>query len=176
MSVSNWASQTEGSDWDTLFLGDKVVPGVVSVSARVPDPRDKKKGKGAKRASTGDDGEHLIEFDVTVTLAPEEVPEFQRDIMPMLRNANAATSRRPLPVGHPQAYFWNVANVTIGEIGTPSPSSLGDWVISWGMSEWVPAPKKVKQAPQEPNKRTGSAAISNPPPTLAEQALSNSFG
>lgn len=176
MSVSDWSDENEGNDWDTLFLGDKVVPGVVSVRAKCPDPRDKKKGKGSKRATTGDDGEHNIEFDVTVTLSHEEAKDFQKDILPLIRKANKNSARDPLFVGHPLAYFWGVSNVTIGEVDTPSPNSMDDWVISFQMTEWTPEAKEVKPPKDEPVGTNNPGFVSNPPPTLAEQALSNSFG
>jgi hypothetical protein len=173
VSIPDWSDSFEGEEWEVLVLADKFIPGTVKVEADVPDPRDKTKGRGAKRAKTADDGDHLVEFKVTTTLTTkEEASDFFDNIAPLLRKANKDGSRDPLTIGHPLAYLWNVSAVTIGKISTPSPDSLNGWVISFEMTEWVPAAKVAKPAKPEP--QSDSSGVSNPPPTLAERALGNS--
>lgn len=173
MSIPDWSDSFEGEEWEVLVLADKFVPGVVLVDANVPDPRDKTKGRGAKRAKTADDGDHLVELVAKVTLTTvEEARDFFDNIAPLLRKANKDGSRDPLKISHPMAYFWNISAVTIGKISTPSPDSLNGWVITFEMTEWVPEAKVAKPAKPEPQGDSGD--ISNPPPTLAERALGNS--
>lgn len=176
MTFPDWSGEVEGQIWDTLLLADKVVPGVPTLEAKSPDPRDKQKGRGAKKAKTGHDGDPLVEFRAKTTLTTaEEATDFFENILPLLRKANKNGSAGPVTIGHPLAQFWNVASVTIGEIDTPSPDSATGWVVSWEMTEWV-AEAKVAKAPKEEPEGTGGDYVSNPPPTLAERALKNAFG
>lgn len=142
MTVPNW--RTEG-DWDTLRLGNEVMPGVANVQVEFPSGLDIKKPKGARGATIKDQGAPPAELRITLELQHEDMERFE-SVLRVLRPRAVAGARNPLEITHPQAALWGIAAVTVGPISSPMPQQGGTYIVAFTAYEWAPAPKKVKKS------------------------------
>lgn len=154
MPLSNWLN-TE--DWDILRLGGMRVPGVAKVKVKAGSGLDHKKPKGGKKATTKDDGDPLVEFDVELDMSHEDVVEFS-GMIGVLRPVTKDGARSPLKFEHPQAYLFSVFNVTVGEIEADHPESGGRMKLSFKLTEWAPGPSKVAASSKRPTDDAGGWA------------------
>lgn len=154
-------------EWDTVKLGGALLPGVCSVSAKIPESMDRRKGHGKKRSTPIDDGDKPMEFSVRLEILPEHFEVFRTETAPLLRSADKATGRAPLEFLHPMAELWGVSVVLIGSINVEAPKSGGTMVVSLELVEWVPAPAPVKTSSKPKGVRIGvpvTEATSKPTP------------
>ena|GEM_PF-5428286 len=166
---------TQGDDWDTLYLGGEVVPGVATVSARAKDGRDQQKSRGSRGKRTRQDGSPGVAFKVTVEMLPGEADDFRERILPILYKRSVGGVGDPLSIAHPQAAIFGITAVTVGDIDSPPPKSGGTWRVSWDMDDWVPEPKEAKKPAAIPGPVTAPPGV-QPPLTLQELAEENAFG
>jgi len=147
VTIPNW---TRTEDWDALYLGGKRIPGIASVDMSLGSGLDVKKPKGGAKATIRDEGTPPTELSVTVRMTHEELERFE-SVIPMLRPRAVNGSRPPLEIAHPQARLWGVNVVTCGPIEAPHPETGDLYVTTFKLTEWVPAPKKMKaSAPKKP--------------------------
>jgi hypothetical protein len=179
VSSIDW-TQAAGEDgrtqWDILILNNEIVPGVARVDAKVKDGRDKQKAKGSKRTRTKQNGSPGVSFRVSVELWPGEADDFRDRILPMLYKANVDGVGVPLLITHPQAAFYEVQAITIGDISTPSPKSGGTLIVSFEADEYMGKPAAIKEPAPTAPADAGNSPLSNPPPTIAEQIQGRAFG
>lgn len=146
MGLPDWV-KTE--DWDILRLGGMRIPGIAKVKAKIGSGLDHKKPKGGKKATTKDDGDPLVEFDVDLDMSHEDVVAFA-DMVGVLRPVTKSGARSPLKFEHPQAYLWSVFNVSVADIDADHPESGGRMKISLKLVEWAPAPTAVAASTKKP--------------------------
>lgn len=144
------------TEWDYVTFAGEVCPGIAKVKPRIGSDLDRKKPKGQKKTFTTDNGDPPVEFDIELTLQPDDFEEFRDFIFPILRPRSKSGGRDPLAFGHPMAQFCNVPNITIDSIDPDHPSPGGSMRVRIRATEWTPGPTKVKttgkvrQAPPAP--------------------------
>lgn len=147
MPVSDW---TKEPDWDLLFLNGEICPGVARVRAKLKSGLDVKKPRKQKKARITDEGVHPTELEIEVELLPEEMPDFQARIIPLLRPRAKNDERAKIAIAHPTAQLWGVDSVMVGDVRSGHPDPGGTVKVSFDCIEWRDQPTKQKKATPKP--------------------------
>lgn len=141
MPVQSWL---ESDEWDRLELGGVPMPGVARVEVKLPSSIDRQKPKGGKKARLKDVGSQPAELSIELELQDDELPEFEREAIPILRSRKAGASLEKLSISHPQARMWGIAQVKVGKISSPMPRTGGTYTVHIEAWEHVDVPKVAK--------------------------------
>ncbi len=143
---------------DVLKLGGVIVPGSSMLRVREGDGLDHKKPKGGKKASTFDNGDPLVEIDVTTTMVFEEDFDAWKRVRAILKPRTKAGARSPLAIENSIAALADVTTVTCGTIELNTPDAGQFFVARYKLTEWAPAPVKVKKARKKPKDEADNTA------------------
>lgn len=135
-------------DWDIVFLASMRMPGVASVSVKIPSGIDKRKARGSRKGRAKDKGEPQVEFEVQLELQPDELDEFQA-ALDKLRFVRVGTTKQPFAIAHPQASIVGVTLVILGAVKLPHPKTGGTYLAALELIEWKP-PKNLKESAKKP--------------------------
>ena len=144
--IPDW---TNSEDWDYLYLAGRRVPGIVTVTATAHSGITTAQPKGSKKASQKDKGAPPVKLQVETELQPDEIDEFEQEIVPLLRPRNLFAPREPLEIAHPEARIWGVNVVIAGEINSQHPQSGGTKKIAFSLEEYAD-PSKLNKASKKP--------------------------
>ncbi len=147
MAVPDWISS---SDWDDLYLAGAKMPGVARVSISLPTGVDVKKPKGGRRAKLRDCGAPPCKIRIQLELMPDELPEFEAEVVPLLRPRAADGLSDPVEIAHPNARLWGVHVIVVEEVDAPHPDAGDSLKVSFNAREWAPQPTKVGKGTDKP--------------------------
>lgn len=146
MPIADW---TAGDDWDTCYLAGKALPGTARVNVRMKSGIDTKKAKGAKKATQKDTGAPPAQVRIELELMPDELSEFEREVVPLIRPRNLFAPRDPLEIAHPMTRLWGINVVIGGEIESEHPKPGGTKVVTFTVEEYAD-PTKVNKSATKP--------------------------
>lgn len=147
MTWSNDISETgkkPPSEWDQIYLADKLCPGIAKVRVVMPDDLDVQKAKGAKRSTVKDNGDKLVTVSISLELLPSEFEAFAFQVLPTLRPRSKSGGRDPVTVYHPATFAASVDRLIIRPITLNPPESGGTMKVQIEALEWTEAPAPVK--------------------------------
>ena len=145
MTVPYWADGSEeASAWDFCWLGDDLLPGVVT-DFKCPNRRrlDQQASPGKDGVTLKDTGYELTAGSITFRMWTREQQEawvgVRRRIDPKLRG-----TRTPLPILHPQTVEAGISTVWIEEVDAGQPNSLDGRYVTIRWQEWTTSTRLAK--------------------------------
>ncbi|MGW8285750.1 MAG: hypothetical protein ACWGPR_08530 [Candidatus Deferrimicrobiaceae bacterium] len=142
-SIQHW--QEASQSWDTLGLGDSVLPGVWEVQATASTNLDVKAKRGADGASIRDRGVDPVRFRMEgQVLATDGQWPALVTLMATIQPTRGK-GLGPLPISHPVAQLYKVSQIVIEVVEGPEIRN-GIGIFHIDALEWIPKPKK-KRAP-----------------------------
>jgi hypothetical protein len=151
VAVTDWKTGNS-TEWDTLFLDEKPLPGVAQVSLKMPPGIDIQKATGSRAARIVDTGLPPIMLHCRLTMTTAEQVNALAPFMPVLRPKAKGSALKKVRVTHPQAVIWGFTDVIVYEIEAPPIKPGGAYIVEFSMAEWFPQPKKIKDT--KPNSGT----------------------
>jgi hypothetical protein len=137
--------------WNTVQLGDVVLPGVCMVSGfDAGQDVDVKKQKGSDGATLEDNGKDPAEGKIEILITEALWPAWQK-IIPRIHPRAPGASRAPREIIHPKPNILGIRDVYVKKIGIEGPTARGGMKIVLDVIEWFPKPKAVKKAAGKPD-------------------------
>jgi hypothetical protein len=145
--MANLAYWDDGSGaWDTLKLGDIVMPGIWRVECDCERNMDKKKPKGADCARLADHGYEPAELTLHGEIIGVEQWKALQAAVPKLHPRQKGGPRSPVRAEHPALALMGVHTIYIRAFRAPQIKG-GKLDFSIRALEWVAEPKKKKEKP-----------------------------
>jgi hypothetical protein len=144
------AGGTADAAWNTVQLGDIILPGICTVTGfDAGQDVDVKKQKGSDGATLEDNGKDPAEGKIEVQINEALWPAWQK-IIPRIHPRTPGASRAPREILHPKPNVLGIRDVYVRKIGIEGPTARGGMKIVLDVIEWFPKPKAVKKAAGKP--------------------------
>ncbi len=132
------------SEWDVVYLGGEILPGIANVTVTTAGDIDERKSAGVRLSTPIDKGEKAAKVNITLTVLPAFYDRLREVIAPILRPQTKTGARSPLAIQHPLCELWGIGVVLVESATTPNPTSGGTMTVQIQCIEWSPAPKQAK--------------------------------
>jgi len=142
------------SEWDRLYLGDKLIPGVADVEAYRQKVLDVKVRRGRDGARVKDRGIPPQTVIISIRMLPEHLREYAEIMQGLL--PRRGEPRGPVTIAHPATDMLDITAIELERVGTPRVRrGIGEAVID--AIEWMPEPKKRRDKDSAPEDTLGKA-------------------
>lgn len=132
------------SEWDVVYLGGEILPGIASVTVTTAGDIDERKSPGVRLSTPVDKGEKAAKVLISLTVLPSMYDRLREVIAPILRPQSKTGARQPMEIEHPLCELWGIGVVIVESVTTPNPSSGGTMAVRINCVEWNPAPAAAK--------------------------------
>lgn len=136
------------SEWDVVYLGGEILPGIASVNVTTAGDIDERKSAGVRLSTPIDKGEKCAKVSISLVVMPSMYDRLRQVIAPILRPQTKTGARDPMAIQHPLCELWGIGVVLVESVTTPQPTSGGTMTVQVQCVEWTPAPKEAKPRPK----------------------------
>lgn len=142
-AIPGW---TTAAEWNTVILGDVVLPGCCKVKGlKVGIEVETKKAKGSDQATSKDLGLDPAKFHIDVQMNESQWREFQAGL-PLWNPRRPGRARAPVSIVHPWPNTFGIKSIRILAVEGDQPTAKAGANITIQVEEWFDAPKPTKNA------------------------------
>lgn len=141
-SIPYWGDDEKA--WNSVPLGDVVVPGICSVVADKGRNVEIKKTKGQDGHTMTDNGTTVGKVTITTTIVNREQWQLWQAVRERIDPVKQGGARTPLEIQHPEAQDRGIQNVYVKHIKGAPPTARGAKTFVIECEEWFPQPKPTK--------------------------------
>jgi hypothetical protein len=155
------------SDWDKLYLGGMLLPGIASLEGGdVSRKIDIKNAKGQDGATITHNGYEPAKPSFKLTLAGPAQWSLYEQILPLIAPKLGKPPSAPLRCEHPALAVHGIDQVLVEKVSLLKAGQVpGTKEVTISLVQWVPQPKKAKAM----KKKAASSTEAFGPPTVKTQ-------
>lgn len=135
-----WIDESKITQWDTLYLGGVVWPGVCQISPKQDRAVSVAKKRGREPTLT-DDGYNPGEITATLLIWTPDQWDQLKSILPRFSPRKNETIRTPLEISHPVTSLLGIDAVIIRSISPRHPEG-GIFRVDISMLQWFPETRR----------------------------------
>lgn len=163
------------SEWDIVYLGGEILPGIATVTVTTAGDIDERKSAGARLSTPIDKGEKCAKVNISLVVMPSMYDRLRQVIAPILRPQTKTGAREPMAIQHPLCELWGIGVVMVESATTPNPESGGTMTVQLQCIEWTPAPKPAKNKGKVKGPPTFYQNTLQPDPTDTTEQKNNLY-